>query len=122
MADDQRPFEFQLFDEAFKVRDLALKAIVRGRFPFAVAMTALVEGDTVVALAQHQANEIPGMGVQAAAMQKEYGMAPLGAPIEIMQPHPADHHVMRFRQGDLGQLQPGVPGGELEMIDLFGGA
>jgi hypothetical protein len=61
------------------------------------------------------------MRVETAAVQKEDRMPTLGAPIEVMQAHPADNEVMGFRQLDGGQFESRVLGRKLEMVDLFRG-
>ena len=104
MRDHERLLKLQFGDEAFDVADLALMAVVRRRFPFAVAMTALVEREAVIVRPQHQAYDVPGVSVQAATVKEQNRRAPGGSPIEVMEPHPMDHDMMRLGENDFGKL------------------
>ena len=120
MCDDQRLLELQFFDEAFDIADLALMAVVRGRFPFAIAMTALIERKAMIILPQHQADDVPGVSVQSSAVKKQDRRAAGGSPIEVMKPHPMDDDVMGLRKNYFGNFQSGMVGSEFEMFKLLG--
>ena len=68
-----RAAQLHLAGKALDVTQVAVHAIVRTGRPFAVAVPALIEGDTAIAAPQHQADHVPGMGVEPAPVQKQYG-------------------------------------------------
>src|SRR5579863_1833706 len=94
MAYQQWPLESQLLDEPGDVAHLTVVAVVRSRLPLAVTVTALIERKAVVLPPQHQADHVPRMRVQAAAMQKQNRTAPRDAPIQVMKPHPVNHDMV----------------------------
>jgi hypothetical protein len=100
MAYQQRLVDPKLFDETFDILYLAIMAVVGGGLPFAVAVTALIERESMVLLSEHQADHVPGVRVQAASMQKENRRTPLRAPIEVMKAHPLNDYMMRVRQDE----------------------
>ena len=83
-------------------------------------MTALVEREAMVVAPQHQADEVPRMRVQAAAVEEENRLAAGLTPVEVMEAHLMDHDLMGFRQDDFGDFQSGIMGRQLKMFDLFG--
>ena len=71
LAHEHGPLEPKVLDQPLQVPDVGLGAIVEARGPFAVAVPALIEREAVCGGAQRQADEVPGMGREAAAVQEE---------------------------------------------------
>ena len=82
-------------------------------------MAALVERQAMVVAAQGEAHQIPGVRGQRAAMEKHNRRQVLAAPIEIMQPHPADLRVMPLRQYDVVKSEPGAHGRRRKVLAVF---
>src|SRR6516164_6837179 len=102
MADHQRLLKPEPFNEAFDIPDLALKTVISGRLPFAVAMAPLIERDTMAVAPKHQADDIPGMSVEAATMQKDDWWPSFDTPIEVMQTDTVNYNMVRFGQDEFG--------------------
>src|SRR5947207_12167446 len=90
-----------MVDKALAVRERGANRIVAVSCPIAVAVAALIERDAVEVVAQREADEIPGVRGQCAAMQKDDRRPVLVAPVEVMEPHPAEVKFMALRQHDL---------------------
>jgi hypothetical protein len=82
-------------------------------------MATLIQRDAVVIVAQRQADEVPGMRRQGAAMQEDNGRQMLVAPIEVMKPHPAELKFMALRQYHLAKAEAGPHGGRGKVLAVF---
>src|ERR1051325_1653234 len=83
-ADQDEFVEAELVDKALGVGELGPNRIISVMCPVAVAMAALVERDAMILLAQREADEVPGVRGQGAAMQEQDRRQLLVAPIEIV--------------------------------------
>ena len=97
-------------DQPLDVADMGA-TVVEHRRPFAVAMAALIQRDTSKVFAQHYRYAIPGMRVDATAVQEKDRRAGT-APVEVVKAHCADDHLMVVRQPDrvgtkIGDLERG---------------
>src|SRR5262249_6250765 len=110
MCHHQRLLKLQFFNEAFDVTDLAFMAVVRGRFPFAIAMTTLVKCEAMIVRTEHQADDVPGVGVQSSAMEEQDRRAAGGSPIQVMKPHPMNNYIVGLGKNYLRNFEPGVFG------------
>src|SRR6266851_23338 len=101
---------------------MALHAVIRARRPFAITMPALIQRDAAVAMAQHQADHVPGMGVEAAAMEEE-DRSPGAriAPVQVMEPEALDDQIGGLRQHDLRRLQTRYFRHQSELFDFLSG-
>jgi hypothetical protein len=106
-AHQHEPLEPEGLEESLEVADVALGRVVHLRRPLAVAVAALVEGQAVTLLPERRADEVPGVRVEAAAVQEHHGRQARRAPVEIVQAHAPAQQVMLARQHDLGQADPG---------------
>ena len=97
-AGEDELVEAEMVDKPLGVGELGAHRIVGVVRPIAVAVAALVEREAVVVVAQRQADEVPGMRVQRAAMQKHDRRQVLVAPVEIVKPHPAEVKFVALRQ------------------------
>src|SRR6516225_5560040 len=119
MTDQQRPLKSEPFNKAFDIPNLALKAIIGSWFPFAVAVTTLVKCNAMEITPEHQADDVPCVSVEAAAMQKHNWWTCLHAPIEIVQADPVDNDVVRLGKSQFRQFEAGKIGRELKVFNLF---
>src|SRR5262249_28095861 len=101
------------------VADLTRQTVIANRRPFAVAMAALIQRNTVIIRAQGQAYQVPGMRIEAAAVQEQNRVVSDDAPVEIMKAHPVDHHIVVLGQGETGYFEPSDLGGQLQVLELF---
>src|SRR5215831_10724665 len=98
MADQQWLSKPKPFNEAFDIPDLALETVIGGRLPFAIAVPTLVQCDTTVVAPEHEADDIPGVSVEAATMQKDDWWSSFDTPIEVMQTDTVNYDMVRFGQ------------------------
>src|SRR6059058_4804540 len=108
-----------MVDKALGVRERRANRIIAVMGPVAVAVAALIERDAVIFVAQRQADEVPGMRRQGAAMQEDDGRQMLVAPIEIVKPHPAEVKFMALRQYHLAKAEAGPHGGRGKVLAVF---
>ena len=110
-----------MVDKALAVRERGANRIVAVSCPIAVAVAALIERDAVEVVAQREADEIPGVRGQCAAMQKDDRRPVLVAPVEVMEPHPAEVKFMALRQHDLAvaEAEAGADGGRGKVLAVF---
>ena len=83
-------------------------------------MATLIDRETVEVGAQREANEIPGVGRQASAVEEEQRRAAAAAPVEVVKPQPVDHDVMLGGQRQLGDLDAGDVAGQAEVRQRLG--
>lgn len=90
-----------MVSERFEVPQVGAQAVVQRGGPFAVAVAAQIQGIAAVFLPQRQADDVPGMRVEPAAVQEHQRPPaggprppPSGTPVEIVQPHPAQHDLL----------------------------
>src|SRR5262249_31905058 len=107
---------------------MGAQAVVQGWGPFAVAVAAHIQGVAAVFLPQRQADDVPGMGVQPAAVQEHHRQPPQGSPeatwgtpVEIVQPHPAQHDVLMLGQDNARNTDTGGRGDRGEVPGFLGG-
>src|SRR5437764_14171374 len=110
-----------MVDKALAVRERGANRIVAVSCPIAVAVAALIERDAVEVVAQCQADEIPGMRGQCPAMQKHDRRPVLIAPVEVMEPHPAEVKFPALRQHDfaIAEAEAGADGGRGKVLAVF---
>src|SRR5438552_14771625 len=108
-----------MVDKALGVRERRANRIIAVMGPVAVAVAALIERDAVIFVAQRQADEVPGMRRQGAAMQEDDGRQMLVAPIEVMEPHPAEAKFMTLRQYHLAKAEAGPHGSHGKVLAVF---
>src|SRR5439155_5105896 len=102
LADEPEALDAEMLDEALDVAPVGLRLVVHRRRPLALAVSALVEGDAVVFGAESEADDVPRMRVEGAAVEKEDQRPPALSPVQVVEPHPADHEVALLLQYDLG--------------------
>src|SRR3954453_12862522 len=108
-----------MVDKALGVRERGADRIITVMGPVAVAMAALIERNAVIFVAQRQADEVPGMRGQGAAMQEDDGRQMLVAPVEVMKPHPAEVKFVALRQYNLAKAKAGPHGGRGKVLAIF---
>jgi hypothetical protein len=79
LADQEKPRDVQVVSERFEVPQVGAQAVVQGGGPFAVAVAAQIQGIAAVFLPQRQADDVPGMRAEPAAVQ-EHQRPPAGVP------------------------------------------
>ena len=95
---------------------MALDRVVHLGRPLALAVAALVERDAVPLAAQREADQVPGMGVEPAAVQEDHGRQAGRPPVEVVKAHALRaSEVVLVGQHDLGQGDAGGGGGQLEV-------
>ena len=65
--------------------------------------------------AQREADQVPGVGVEAAAVQEDHGRQAGRPPVEVVEAHALEQEVVLVGQHDLGQGDAGGGGGQLEV-------
>src|SRR5437870_1362265 len=96
LTDQDRIFELERTEKSLDVLDLRVDTVIDRWRPFAIAMPALVERDTAVALMQHQGDDVPGMGVQTTSVQ-EHSWVTIAAPVEVVKTHRTNDQLMVLR-------------------------
>ena len=107
LADESEPLEAEPIDEALEVGEMRLGSVMQLRRPFAVAVSALVQCETVIIGSQRETDEIPGMRGQAAAVQEDDRRAVRGAPVEVVEAHAADDDVVVLGEAELRHVHAG---------------
>jgi hypothetical protein len=82
-------------------------------------VSALVQGDAVILGTEDEGDDVPGMGVEGAAVEKEDERSPARSPVQIVKTHPADDDVAALGQYDLGNCDARELGRELQVLQLF---
>src|SRR2546421_3998295 len=110
-----------MVDKALAVRERGANRIVAVSCPIAVAVAALIERDAVEVVAQCEADEVPGMRGQGAAMQKHDRRPVLVAPVQIVKPHAAEVKFTALRQYHLAlvKAEPGADSGCGKVLAVF---
>src|ERR1051326_158415 len=107
-----------MVDKSLRVRECGADRIVAVLRAIGVAVAALIERDAVEVVAHGEADEVPGMRGQGAAVQKDDRRQMLVAPVEIVKPHAAEVKFSALRQHhlDLVKAEPGADGGRGEVL------
>ena len=118
-ADQDELVEAKMVDKPLGVGKLRAHRVVGVLRPIGVAVAALVERDAMIVVAQRQADEVPGMGIERAAMQEHDRRQMLVAPVEVVKPHPPEMKLVALRQHDAVKAEPGAYGRGFEMLAVF---
>src|ERR1051326_6940419 len=110
-----------MVDKSLGVRECGADRIIAVLRPVGVAMAALIERDAAEVVAHGEADEVPGMRGQRAAMQKYDCRQLLVAPVEIVKPHAAEVKLPALRQYHLAlvKAEPGADGGRGKVLAVF---
>ncbi len=82
-------------------------------------MPALIERDASIAFAQHHSDAIPRMRVDTSAVQEKDRHA-RAAPVEVVEAHRADDHLLVLRQRDRARMKIGDVERILKYREFFG--
>src|SRR5262249_31792640 len=101
MAYQNELVEAEMIDESFNITAVSVATVVGVLGPRAFAMAALVEGVAVMLSTQHEADYIPGVGIQRGTVKEDHGRPTLSAPVQIVQTHSLPRHHLAFGKNDL---------------------
>ncbi len=90
MADDDEVLQAEGFGDGVKVSLVGVEGVVGVGGPLAIAVSAGIEGDDVVAVGEGEGDEIPAVGLLADAVEHEQGGTVGAAPLQVVESEAAD--------------------------------
>lgn len=104
VPDQDRTIPADMFDEGVEIGGVSGQRVVEDRGPLTIAVAAQIECVAVEVAGEFGAHEVPGVRAEPSSMEKDDLGFAVGAPIDIVQPHPLHDDVMVSGHHDTGQV------------------
>ncbi len=108
-----------MVDERFDVSAVGLDAVVHLRRPLAVTVTTEVEGQAPIVLPQREADEVPRVRGEPAAVEEQQRLLAGRPPVEIAETHAPQHDLMLVGDDELPGREAGDLGGVVQVLEII---